>query len=74
MAKVRNYTAEIMQKITSGDWTSAQSIREDALATMTDSINKAISGYSYSDYNILADALNIVSDKIRNIANTTGGI
>lgn len=36
MAKVANYTQEIMQKIAAGDWTAAQRIREDALASMTE--------------------------------------
>ena len=73
MAKVANYTQEIMQKIAAGDWTAAQRIREDALASMTENINKAISGYSYSDYTILTDALGNVQNRVQTIANTTAG-
>ena len=73
MAKVQNFTAEIMQKVAAGEWKQAAETRENAMTSMVDNINKSIACYSYSDYNILADALEKVRARVLEVANTTAG-
>ena len=73
MAKVQNFTAEIMQKVAAGEWKQAAETRENAMTSMVDNINKSIAYYSYSDYNILADALEKVRARVLEVANTTAG-
>ena len=39
MAKVQNFTAEIMQKVAAGEWKQAAETRENAMTSMVDNIS-----------------------------------